>query len=209
MATSVILVDDHPLIRKGIRTAFESADDIVIVGEAGTGDAATQLVRSEKPDVVLLDVELPDTDGVTLLGRLRETSPQTRFVMLSVWAEARTVQAAMDGGASGFLTKSVEPTQLIESVRDVVGGRTPLCAEAATHLVSLIRGQKDTTGPHLTEREREVWDLVCQAATNSEIAAKLFISQHTVKFHIHNILQKLGAKRRTEAVCAQSRGRWD
>lgn len=205
MTTKVVLVDDHPLIRKGIRSAFDAVADIEVVGEAATAETAAAIVDSVKPDVVFLDIELPDLDGISLLDRIKLASPATRVIMLSVFAEARYVEAALGRGAAGFLTKSVHPQQLIDSVRDVVQGNTPLCSEAATQLVSIMRGRRDGASGGLTAREQEIWELVSHGLTNGDVAGRLFISEHTVKFHVHNILRKLGAKRRAEAIYARAR----
>ncbi len=200
----VVLVEDHPLMRTGIRNVLGKAADIDVVGEASTGRRALEVVASKRPDVVLLDITLPDEDGITLLAKLK-SAVRCAVIMLSFHTEERFVRMAMDAGASGYLTKSAEPRDLIEAVRSVGKGQVPLSPEAAARLVSLITRQRRPGRPELTAREREVWRLLAQGDSNAEIARTLFISEHTVKFHVHNLLRKLGFKNRSEAICAAHR----
>jgi DNA-binding NarL/FixJ family response regulator len=201
--TTVVLVDDHQLMRNGVKSTFGDAPDIEVVGEAGTGESALGLALALKPDVMLLDVGLPDADGVALLERLKTASPRTRVIMFSVSTDADCVREAMQGGASGYLAKSVPPQTLIRCVRAAMRGDTPLSPEAATQVVALVRAESSRPGgPRLTRREREVCDLVARGWTNAAVARELFLSEHTVKFHVHNILHKLGLVRRGEIIHA-------
>jgi DNA-binding NarL/FixJ family response regulator len=201
--TRVVLVEDHPLMRAGIRAALQKAPDIDVVGEASDGEHGLRLARTLAPDVVLLDIGLPDTDGISLLKQLKSLC-DCAVVMLSCHTEESSVRMAMDYGASGYLAKSVEPKVLIDGVRSAGRGESPLSAEVAASLLAIMRRGREGAG-RLTEREREVWRLIAQGLSNAEIARSLFISPHTVKFHVHNLLHKLGLKSRSEAISAAHR----
>lgn len=203
--TRVVLVDDHPAMRAGVRGVLEKASDISVVGEASTGEQALVVLHDTDPDVVLLDIQLPDVDGISLLGSIRNLGSGVKIVMFSCQTDETSVRLAVDGGASGYLTKSAGPRELVEAVRMVRRGQVALSPDVATHLVSAIRGQRRAGEPVLTVREREVWRAVSQGQTNAQIASTLFLSEHTVKFHVHNLLQKLGLKTRAEAICAAHR----
>ncbi len=136
---------------------------------------------------------------------MRLASAETKVIMLSCQADESSVRMAVDAGASGYLTKSSGPREIVEAVRMVRRGQVALSPDVATHLVSAIRGQRRAGEPVLTAREREVWRAVAQGLTNAQIASSLFLSEHTVKFHVHNLLQKLGLKTRAEAICAAHR----
>ncbi|HEX9093237.1 MAG TPA: response regulator transcription factor [Coriobacteriia bacterium] len=203
-ATSVLLVEDHPIVRAGVLSALSTAEDLAVVGEAETGAGALRLAATRSPDVVLLDISLPDGSGIDLVGDLR-TAGCGAVVMFSCHREERYIRAAMEAGASGYLVKSAAPHELVDAVRQAKRGETPMCAEAATCLVKAFRRERRPMRPELTAREREVWRLVATGAANQEIARTLFISDHTVKFHIHNLLRKLGLKSRAEAIRAAHR----
>jgi DNA-binding NarL/FixJ family response regulator len=203
--TRVVLVDDHPALRSGVRGVLERTSDIAVVGEAGSGAEALSILCSTAPDVVLLDIGLPDVDGISLLAEILRCGPETKVVMLSCQTDETSVRMAVDGGASGYLSKATGPREIVEAVRSVRCGRVALSSDVATHLVSAIRGQRRMGEPSLTEREREVWRALAQGLSNADIARTLFLSEHTVKFHVHNLLQKLGLKRRAEAICAAHR----
>lgn len=204
-ATRVLLVEDHPAMRAGVRWVLEKTSDIRVVGEASTGAQALSLVGDAMPDVMLLDIGLPDVDGIALLKDIRHTSSGTKVIMLSCQSDEASVRMAVDGGACGYLTKSTGPRELVEAVRMVRRGQVALSPDVATHLISAIRGQRRIGEPTLTAREREVWRSVAQGLSNAQIAHELFLSEHTVKFHVHNLLQKLGLHTRAEAICAAHR----
>jgi DNA-binding NarL/FixJ family response regulator len=200
--TSVVLVDDHPALRAGVRTVLEHAAGIDVIGEAGTAAQARVVLSTMAPDVILLDIGLPDTDGISLLGEIRRSGCMAKIVILSCQTDEMSVRLAVDGGASGYITKTTDPREIVDAVRKVQNGQVALSADAATHLVSAVRGQRRAGEPTLTAREREVWRALAQGLSNAEIARSLFLSEHTVKFHIHNLLGKLGLKSRSEAMCA-------
>jgi DNA-binding NarL/FixJ family response regulator len=204
-ATRVVLVEDHPVMRAGIRTALERVADIEIVGEAATGAQALALVRDVDVDVVLLDIGLPDVDGLALLPELKAAAGRAEVVMLSCRSDDVCVRLAMSGGASGYLTKSAGPDEIVDAVRRVRRGEAPMSMEAASHIVSVTRAMRPGDELDLTAREREVWRAVANGLSNAEIARTLFISVSTAKFHVHNLLRKLGLRSRSEAICAARR----
>lgn len=204
-STRVVLVDDHPMVRAGVRGALEREGDISVVGEAATGAQALSLMRSATPDVVFLDIGLPDMDGITLLGEIMKLKSPAKIVMLSCQTDEMSVRMAVDGGASGYLTKDAGPREITDAVHRVRRGQVALSPDVATHLVSAIRGQRRAGEPTLSDREREVWRALAMGMSNAAIAKDLFLSEHTVKFHVHNLLAKLGLKSRAEAICAAHR----
>ena len=203
--TRVVLVDDHPTMRSGVRGALEKTTDISVVGEASTGAQTMSLLATVKPDVMILDIGLPDIDGIALLRDVLLASPRTKVVMLTCQTDETSVRMAVDAGASGFLTKLAGPREIVEAVRMVRKGQVAVSPDVATHLISVIRGQRRVGEPSLTSREREVWRAMAQGLSNADIAGSLFLSEHTVKFHVHNLLRKLGIKSRAEAICAAHR----
>jgi len=200
--TRVVLVDDHPAMRAGVKGVLERATGISVVGEASTGEQALTVLRSTSPDVVFLDIGLPDTDGISLLDDIRDLPVATKVVMLSCQTDEASVRMAVDGGACGYLTKLAGPREIVDAVRRVQRGQAAISADVATHLVSAIRAQRREGEPTLTTREREVWRAMAQGMSNGAIAGSLFLSEHTVKFHVHNLLRKLGLKTRAQAICA-------
>lgn len=204
-ATRVFLVEDHPLMRAGVRNALRKASDIEIVGEADSGERALEALRRLNPNVVMLDIGLPDVDGITLLHTIRTICPDARVIMLSCQSNERAVRTAMEAGASGYLTKSADPEQIVEAIRRAMAGQISLSPEAATRLVSALRGGQSPREAALTPRELEVWRAMADGLNNAEIARDLFITERTVKFHIHNLLRKLGFRDRAEAICAAHR----
>jgi two-component system response regulator DevR len=205
MTVRVVLVEDHPIMRAGVRDVLSRAADIEIVGEAETGAEAAILVRRMKPDVVLLDIGLPDIDGLSVLPLIKAAAARTRVIMYSCICDEPSVCMALEGGASGYLVKSAKPQELIDAVRNVAAGHTPLSAEASTRLVSAMCADSVGGPRDITPRERDVWKALADGMSNAQIASALFISEHTVKFHIHNLLRKLGLRSRSEAICAAHR----
>jgi DNA-binding NarL/FixJ family response regulator len=204
-STRVVLVEDHPVMRAGVRGALERTRDITVVGEASTGEEALALLKKTTPEVVLLDIGLPDVDGITLIADIRTASKDTKIIMLSCQTDESSVRMAVDSGASGYLSKSTGPHEIVDAVHAVCNGQAAVSPDVATHLMSAIRGQRRRGEPTLTSREREVWRALALGLSNADIAHNLFLSEHTVKFHIHNLLGKLGLKSRSEAICAAHR----
>ena len=199
----VLIVDDHEVVRRGIRQMLSPRDGVEVVGEAGDGAAAVRQVRSLSPDVTLLDVQMPELDGVETLRRFREEGFETRAILLSVFAKDEQILAGLRAGASGYLMKDAHREDLLEAIRTVHAGGSMIPPVIAERLVAHLESPLSD----LTEREAEVLELLASGARNKEIAADLSLSAGTVKWHISNVFEKLDVTTRTEAVrVAQERG---
>jgi DNA-binding NarL/FixJ family response regulator len=197
----VLLVDDHQVVRRGLRTFLEIQDDIEVVGEAA--DGAEGVARSEElhPDVVLMDIKMPGTDGIEALRKLRELDNPAKVLIVTSFTEQRTVVPALRAGASGYVYKDVDPEALAGAIRSVHAGHVLLQPEVAGALLAQEDGGTGTgRGSTLTEREREVLGLIADGRSNREIARALVLSEKTVKTHVSNILMKLDLADRTQAA---------
>ncbi|PZG19740.1 DNA-binding response regulator [Micromonospora craterilacus] len=195
---SVLLVDDHPVVRAGVAGMLAGADDIDIVGEAGDAAEAVTAVRARRPDVVLMDLRLPGGDGVNATARILAESPATRVVVLTTYETDADILRAVEAGAAGYLLKDVSRTDLINAVRTAARGGTVLAPSVATRLLQQVRrpGGRETLSP----REVEVLRLVGQGLSNAEIGRQLHISEATVKTHLLRTFNKLDVSDRTAAV---------
>ncbi|MFE7790368.1 response regulator [Streptomyces sp. NPDC057460] len=197
----VLLVDDHQVVRRGLRTFLEIQDDIEVVGEAA--DGAEGVARSEelRPDVVLMDIKMPGTDGIEALRKLRELENPAKVLIVTSFTEQRTVVPALRAGASGYVYKDVDPDALAGAIRSVYAGHVLLQPEVAGALLAQEDAGGGTgRGNTLTEREREVLGLIADGRSNREIARALVLSEKTVKTHVSNILMKLDLSDRTQAA---------
>jgi len=189
---SVLIVDDHPVVRQGLRALLEVQDDITVVGEAGDGRAALSLATSLSPDIVLLDLKLPGMDGIAVLQPLAAAG--LRVLVLTSATDPAAASQAVRAGASGVLYKDIDPDALVRAIRSVHDGNVLLAPEAAG---SLVRGSAANT---LTPREREVLAGIAEGRSNREIARLLRVSEKTVKAHVSSVLAKLGVQDRTQAA---------
>ncbi|MEU7069305.1 response regulator transcription factor [Streptomyces narbonensis] len=197
----VLLVDDHQVVRRGLRTFLEVQDDIEVVGEASDGAEGVARAEELRPDVVLMDVKMPGTDGIEALKRLREFGNPVRVLIVTSFTEQRTVVPALRAGASGYVYKDIDPDALAGAIRSVHAGHVLLQPEVAEALLSQEDSPSGTgRGTTLTEREREVLGLIADGRSNREIARALVLSEKTVKTHVSNILMKLDLADRTQAA---------
>ncbi|MGI8456839.1 MAG: response regulator [Propionibacteriaceae bacterium] len=203
--TTVVIADDQPLVRSGLRMILEGEPDIEIIGEAADGDEAVALVAASPPDVLLLDVQMPGLDGLDAMTRIAAMDTPTRVVMLTTFDLDEYVYRAMRAGASGFLLKDMPGEDIVIAIRQVARGADALLAPALTRrLVDRFTTGAPQTGTatldRLTPREIDVLRLVARGLSNAEIAAELFIGETTVKTHVARVLMKLGLRDRVQAV---------
>jgi DNA-binding NarL/FixJ family response regulator len=190
----IFSVDDHPLLREGIATLIKNQPDMVLVAEASTGHEAIQQFRKYQPDVTLMDLRLPDMNGIEVMIAIRTEFPDARIVMLTTFEGDVEIQRALEAGARGYMLKSMPPKELLEVIRQVHAGKKRIPPEIAAQIAEHISDEA------LTEREVEVLREIAGGNRNRDIAQKLFITEETVKVHIKHIMDKLGASDRTQAV---------
>ena len=202
----VMLVDDHTMVRRGLATFLMVFDDFKLVGEAESGKAAIQLCAEFLPDVILMDMVMPNMDGATATHAIRQKYPQVQVLALTSFKEGELIRNALEAGAIGYLLKDVSADELARAIRAAHAGRATLSPEAAQALVETAN-LPPAPGLDLTEREREVLRLMIEGLNNTQIAGKLTVSPSTIKSHVSNILSKLGVASRTEAVTLALRHR--
>lgn len=196
----VMVVDDHLVVRKGYFMVLKAFDDLSLVAEAASGEEALLKIPDAQPDVILMDMMMPQMNGVETMRRIRETHPDIQFVALTSFDDdAQLVQSAMEAGAIGYLFKNVSVKNLADAIRSAYVGQ-PMLASEATMMLIQSKKQRSATDYNLTERELEVLVLLSEGLSNRQIGNRLHISHYTVKFHVSSVLGKLGASSRTEAV---------
>jgi DNA-binding NarL/FixJ family response regulator len=201
----LVLVDDHPIVRQGLTSALEDEADFQVVGAAGSAEEAIAVVPRLRPDVVLLDLELPGLGGVEAIPRLIEASPPTKVLIFTAYDTDERVIGALRAGARGYLLKGASVADIARAIRDVASGGSALEPRVAAKVVATVRTHR--AADHLTDREREVLRLIAQGLPSKQIARALNISERTVKFHTASLLHKLGAENRAQAVAlATQRG---
>lgn len=198
---TVVLADDHPVVRSGIRGMLEAAGDIRVVAEAANGQEAVDLVEQEDPDILLLDMEMPEMNGLGAARELASRGCRTRIVALSAYDDEEYIFGLLDAGAAGYLTKDEAPDMIIDAVRGVASGEDGwISSRIAEKMVRRRRALLERQSAELSPRETEVLGLVGKGHTNPEISEMLFISEGTVKNHVSHIYEKLGLRTRAEAV---------
>jgi two-component system, NarL family, response regulator DevR len=202
VAIRIFLVDDHEIVRRGIRDLFEDHPDLEIVGEAASVAEATTRIPVSEADVAVLDVRMPDGNGVELCRDLRSQLPELRCLILTSYSDDEALLNAIMAGASGFVLKEVLGDDLISAIRTVGGGGSLLDGRTTEALMKRLRRGRDGAGPlaGLTEQERAVFDLIGEGMTNRQIAERLYLAEKTVKNYVSHLLAKLGMQRRTQAA---------
>jgi DNA-binding NarL/FixJ family response regulator len=203
----VFLLDDHEIVRRGLRELLETEDDIEIVGEAGTAEEAYGRIPATTPDVAILDVRLPDGDGIEVCRDIRSKHPEIACLMLTSFAEDEALFSAIMAGAAGYALKQMRGTDLVDGVRRIARGESLLDPSLTTRVLERLRHptEADDALAGLTDRERRILDLIAEGMTNREIAEQLFLAEKTIKNYVSNLLAKLGMSRRTEAAAYAAR----
>jgi len=202
-ATRVLICDDHEVVREGLRTLLSRRPEIAVVGEAGTMQEAIDAAAKAKPDVVIMDVRLPDGSGVEACRAIREARPETHVIMLTSYADDEALFASIIAGASGYLLKQTRGQAVVDAIQAVAQGRSLLDPDVTGKVLERVRQGREQEDPQLaslTEQERKVLEQLAEGRTNREIGATLFLSEKTVKNYVSRILDKLGLARRAEAA---------
>lgn len=204
----IMLVDDHAIVRQGLRSILDREDDLRVVAEASTAAEALVVVGRARPQIVLLDLKLStssDTEGLELCAELGQQHPQVGILVLTTFLDDQLVLRAVRAGARGYVVKDVDTSGLVRAIRDVARGESAFDARSAAAMVRGLNQPVAGADKHLTAREREVLALLARGLSNRDIGARLYISETTAKFHVGNILRKLGVSRRAEAVYEASK----
>jgi DNA-binding NarL/FixJ family response regulator len=203
----VFLIDDHELVRRGLKGLLEAEADIDVVGEAGTSESAMDRMKTLQPDVALLDVRLPDGDGVSLCREIRSVLPGTACLMLTAYSDDKALMGAIMAGAAGYVMKQTSGSELVGAVRTVAAGQSTLDAHTAQRVMQRLRER--TSGPDpvsvLSGQEKRVLDLISEGLTNRQIAEQMFLSEKTAKNYVSSLLGKLGMQRRAQAAAFAAR----
>lgn len=197
----ILLADDHAVVRSGIRQFLENTDDLLVIAEVGDGQAAVEAIREFKPDVAILDIQMPKMTGIEVTRWASEEMPETGILILTAYDDDPYVTAVLQAGANGFILKTSDPEEIIQAVRDVNEGKSVLDTSVAYKIMAQLAKEKDEVQyEELTEREKEVLALTAKGFTNKAIGVQLGISDRTVQGHLAHIFNKLQAASRTEAV---------
>jgi DNA-binding NarL/FixJ family response regulator len=196
----VLLADDHAVVRAGIRQFLETAADLIVIGEAGDGEAAIELIAQNPPDVAVLDIQMPKSNGLEVTRWVKAHHPQVGILILSAYDDEPYAKALLQAGANGYVLKTASPSEIIQAVRDVHAGRSAVDAVIAQKIVARMSAKAPAPPETITAREMEVIQLVAKGFTNKAIALRLSISDRTVQGHLAHIFDKLQADSRTEAV---------
>lgn len=196
----IIICDDHPVVREGLTSVLGHRSDLKIVGSVGSVNELLAIARKSAPDIVLLDLEMPDSSGLIAIERLKRVAPETKVVMFTVHESEDTVTAALNAGAMGYVRKGAPAEEIAAAIRDVYAGRMHVQPDIAAQAIGGRRGRGD-----LSARQREVLRLIAGGRSNKQIAASLAISERTVKFHVTAIMNKLGVDNRAQAAAAATK----
>jgi two-component system, NarL family, response regulator DevR len=206
MTLRVFLLDDHEVVRRGVRELLEAEDDLEVVGEAGTAEEAYGRIPATSPNVAILDVRLPDGDGVVVCREIRSKHPEIACLMLTSFADDDALFSAIMAGAAGYVLKQIRGTDLVDGVRRVGRGESLLDPSLTARVLDRIRHPSEPDAlAGLTDQERRIVDLIAEGKTNREIGEQLFLAEKTVKNYVSNLLAKLGMKRRSEAAAFAAR----
>jgi len=204
---AVFLLDDHEIVRRGVRDLLESEPDITVVGEAGTASSALARIPALRPDVAVLDVRLPDGDGVSVCREIRSRMPEVACLMLTSFGDDEALFDAIMAGASGYVLKQIRGTDLVGAIRTVATGQSMLDPRAAGQLMARLRDSARKRDPlaELTDQERTILELIGEGLTNRQIGERMFLAEKTVKNYISGLFTKLGMQRRTQAAAYAAR----
>jgi DNA-binding NarL/FixJ family response regulator len=206
VTTRVFLLDDHEIVRRGLRELLEAESDLVVVGEAGTAEEAYGRIPATSPDVAVLDVRLPDGDGIEVCREIRSKHPEIACIMLTSFSDDDAVYASIMAGAAGYLLKQVRGSDLVDGVRRVAAGESLLDPQVTTRVLDRLRHREgDDELASLTDQERRILGLIAEGLTNRQIGERLFLAEKTVKNYVSNMFAKLGMHRRTEAAAYAAR----
>ena len=207
MKLKILLVDDHEVVRAGLKSLIDSQDDMAVVGEAGSAEEGVRRVGYDEPDVVVLDVRLPDASGVEACREIRERFPDVNVLMLTSFADEEALMAAILAGASGYVLKRIKSDELVDDIRRVGAGESLLDPEMTDRLFTRLRtgSTEDPLLGKLTGQERAIVDHIAAGLTNKEIAEEMFLAEKTVKNYVSNVLAKMGMSRRSEAAAYVAR----
>lgn len=198
----VFLLDDHEIVRRGVRDLLEAEPDLTVIGEAGTAASALARIPALKPDVAVLDIRLPDGDGVSVCRDLRSKMPQLACLMLTSFSDDEALFDAIMAGAAGYVLKQIHGTDLVGAIRTIASGQSLLDPEAASRVMRRMRDQATATDPlaGLTDQERRILALIGEGLTNRQIGDRLFLAEKTVKNYVSALFAKLGMQRRAQAA---------
>jgi DNA-binding NarL/FixJ family response regulator len=207
MSIRVFLVDDHEVVRRGVRELLEQNDDIEVVGEAGTAEEAVSRIPPTKPTVAVIDMRLPDGNGVEVCREVRSRDANIQCLILTSFADDEALMDSIMAGAAGYLLKQVKGTDFVDAVRRVAAGQSLLSPEVTAQVLERLRRgpEEDERLARLTDQERKILDLIAEGMTNRQIAERMFLAEKTVKNYVSHLLAKLGMERRTEAAVFAAR----
>ena len=203
----VFLVDDHEVVRRGVAALLESEDDIEVIGEAGTAESAVARIPALRPDVAVLDVRLPDGNGVDVCREIRSKTPEVACLMLTSFADDDALFTAVMAGAAGYVLKQIHGSDLVGAVRTVASGQSLLDPQTTASMLQRLRDQATRKDPMeaLSEQERHILELIGEGLTNRQIGERMFLAEKTVKNYVSNLLSKLNMQRRTQAAAFAAR----